>query len=134
MPVGLFGEQRKTTSGACSRTTSAACSGSSRNPGSRGTGSHAVPVPCEMSWCMEYVGSKPERRAAGATERLQQLLQHLVGAVGRPDLSVVSGWPVVPGEVGREVGAQRVGVPVRVAVHQPRRLPHRGGELGDQPG
>ena len=55
---------------------------------------------------------EPERGASRAGERLQQVLQHLVGAVGRPDL--IGGETVT--EVIGEALAQRGELAVRVAV------------------
>jgi hypothetical protein len=83
-----------------------------------------------------------ERGAPRPAERLEQLLLDLVGAVGRPHL--LGGEPVA--EVARQVGTQRHGVAVRVAVEVPQlrregladrldgRLGHRVGVLvGVQP-
>jgi hypothetical protein len=59
-------------------------------------------------------GLEPDRGAAGAAERLQDLLDGLVGAVGGPDLAPAEPMP----EVGGEVRAQRDRVPVGVPVQR----------------
>ncbi len=118
MPVGLLGEQRKTTSGRCSRTCATACATVQRevlvapavDPRGAGAGGEQR--------VHRVRRGEAERGAPGAAEGLQQLLLDLVGAVGRPDVG--AGQPVP--EVGGEVGAQRDRVPVGVAVEvaQPR--------------
>ncbi len=61
-------------------------------------------------------GLEADRGASGSAEGLQQLLEHLVGTVGRPHVGggdLVSGGT---GEVAGELGAELDGVPVGVAV------------------
>ena len=79
-------------------------------------------MPAEMIGCIEYDGVKPSAVRPGPAERLQDLLEHLVGAVGRPHL-LAARRPRRPGQVGGEVGAQRDGVPVGVAVERGRGVP-----------
>ena len=63
MPVGLFGEQRNTTSGRCRRTCSTADAGSRSNAPPPGTpripSTQVVPVVVVMIGCIEYAGVKP---------------------------------------------------------------------------
>ena len=126
MPVGLFGEVRKTRSGAAS-------------PDPR-RGAPGVEPEVVAAAAVQPVGARgprddrvhrvgrlePQRRAAVPAERLQQLLEDLVGAVGRPDLP--PGQPVP--EIGGQVGPQLRRVPVRVAVQARRR---RGGGRARSP-
>ena len=59
MPVGLLGEQRKTTSG-CSASTNAVTSSASRAKSSRrGPSTQRMPTPVAMIGCIEYAGVKP---------------------------------------------------------------------------
>ena len=86
VPVGLFGEQRNTTSGWNTRTCALALLG--------GELEVRVAVPVQPAGA----GARGEQRVhrvrrreahrgtAGPAERLQQLLLDLVGAVGRPDV------------------------------------------------
>lgn len=73
-----------------------------------------------------------DRRTARSAEGLQQLLDDLVGAVGRPHVG--QGDLVAGGvrQVLRELRAQLHGVPVRVAVEVPGRLTHPLGDPLDQ--
>ena len=59
VPVGLFGEVRKTRSGWCSRIAARAGPGSSPKPASRAPLTQRVPVASAISGCIEYEGSKP---------------------------------------------------------------------------
>ncbi len=59
VPVGLFGEQTKTTFGRCSAMARVAASRSMVKSSRRGPEIHSVPVPREISACIEYEGSKP---------------------------------------------------------------------------
>ena len=61
-------------------------------------------------------GLEAQGGAAGPAEDLQELLEHLVGAVGGPQVGAGDGNAGAVGDVGREVGAQRCAVPVGVAV------------------
>jgi hypothetical protein len=75
---------------------------------------------------------EPQRRPPGPAERLQHLLQDLVGAVGRPHLRRPDRLPAGAGQVGGQVVAQRERVPVGVAVELQRRVPQRRAEVGEQ--
>ena len=86
VPVGLFGAQSNTTSGSCSRTAATAVAGLSSKSASRGAAIHSVPVPAARRLYIEYVGAKPSARAPRSAEGLQDMLQHLVRAVRRPEL------------------------------------------------
>lgn len=61
-------------------------------------------------------GLEADRGAAGAAEGLQQLLEHLVGTVGRPDVGEGDLVPGGAGEVAGQLGTELDGVPVGVAV------------------
>ncbi len=65
--------------------------------------------------------------AARTAERLQQLLQDLVGTVGRPDVLDADGDAGLRRQVGGQVGAQRDRVAVGIAVQLRGRRPHRLG-------
>ena len=74
-----------------------------------------------------------QRGAARSAEGLQQLEHDLVGAVGRPHAaSVTRARRGVAAEVGGQVGAQRDGVPVGVAVEVAGGRGDRRGDVGDQ--
>ena len=86
---GLFGEQRKTTLGRCSRTCATADSAVRSNGASVPAAQAVDPGRAEGLGDdrVHRVGrGEPERDPAGPTERLQQVLQHLVGAVAGPHL------------------------------------------------
>jgi len=70
--------------------------------------------------------------APGAAEGLADLLQHLVAPVGRPHLLDAERDPGHPGQVGREIGPQRHGVPVGIAVQPAGGLPDGRGDVGHQ--
>ena len=53
VPVGLFGEQRNTTSGACSRTCATTSDVDSPKSAPRRPSIHRVPVPAASSGCIE---------------------------------------------------------------------------------
>jgi hypothetical protein len=59
VPVGLFGEHRKMTSGWCSSTNATADEGASPKDGSRRAPIQRVPVPAASSGCIEYDGPNP---------------------------------------------------------------------------
>ena len=59
MPVGLLGEVMKTTSGRCSAMAFSAAATSMVKSSLRGPEIQPVPVPREISPCIEYEGSKP---------------------------------------------------------------------------
>lgn len=59
VPVGLFGEQTNTTCGRCPAIASTAASTSMVKSSLRGPEIQPVPVPREISACIEYEGSKP---------------------------------------------------------------------------
>lgn len=61
-------------------------------------------------------GLEADRGTAGAAEGLQQLLEHLVGAVGRPDVGAADLVPGGAAEVAGQLGAELDGFPVGVAV------------------
>ena len=65
VPVGLFGEVRKTRSGWYSRTTAAARSWSMPKSSSLAAGIQPVLVTAAMIGCIEYEGSKPSARRPG---------------------------------------------------------------------
>ncbi len=73
-------------------------------------------------------GLEAERGATGAAEGLQQLLEHLVGAVGGPDVLPGDGEAGGPGQVAGQALAQLDRVPVGVAVEVAGGL---GDPLGD---
>ena len=79
-------------------------------------------------------GHEPHGRPPGTTERLQQLLKDLVGAVGGPHHVDVHGDTGLTGEVRGQVGAQSDGVAVGVAVEVRRGGGHGCGDVGDQRG
>ena len=83
-PDGLLGLATNTMSGLRSLTDATATSMSRLKSAARLATSHAVWVPSAMIGCIEYDGTNPMRAAAGPAERLQQLLQDLVGTVGGP--------------------------------------------------
>ena len=134
-PVGLLGLVRNVTSGARSASSAAAAGTSTARSAPRGAGSHSVRVPPAMIGCIEYEGTNPTRQPSGPAEGLQELLEDLVGAVGGPDVRRSSAAHPCGGQVRGEVGAQRDGVAVRVAVQLARRpRGRRGGDVGDQLG
>ena len=99
---------------------------------SRGPEIQPVPVPREMSAVHRVRRLEADRGAAGSAEGLQELLDDLVGAVGRPDVGQAD---LVSGRVRQILGelrAQLHGVPVRVAVEVPGRLAHPLGDPLDQ--
>jgi hypothetical protein len=59
VPVGLFGEQMKTTAGRRSAMTRSAAATSMVKSSCRGPEIQPVPVPREIRACIEYEGSKP---------------------------------------------------------------------------
>ncbi len=59
VPVGLFGEQTKTTSGRSRAMAAVAAARSTVKSSLRGPEIHPVPVPRAISPCIEYEGSKP---------------------------------------------------------------------------
>ena len=117
--MGLLGEVTKTTSGLCRRhllgggaQAVVGVAGAGDPPGAGGQRDQRV----------HRVGRlEPERGAARPAEGLQQLLDDLVGAVGRPGVGL--GEPVA--EVGGQVLAQLHRVPVGVAVQRARHREHR---------
>jgi len=122
VPVGLLGEQMKTTSGRRSAMAVLAASTSMvksswRGPedpaGARAAGDEGV----------HGVGRfEADGAAAGSAEGLQQLLDDFVGAVGGPDLVLGDGVAAGAGEVAGQLGAQFDRVAVGVAVELPGRL------------
>jgi hypothetical protein len=70
--------------------------------------------------------------AAGATERLQQLLQDLVGTVGRPQVFDTERRAGLRAQIGGQVGAQRHRVPVRIPVQVSRDGLDRRRHIVDQ--
>src|SRR5207344_1536059 len=77
-------------------------------------------------------GDEADRAAARTAERLQQLLQDLVGTVGRPEVLGGQRDPGLGAEIGGQVGAQQDGVAVRVPVQVGGGVPHRRGDVVDQ--
>lgn len=78
-------------------------------------------------------GLEADRGAAGAAEGLEQLLDDLVGAVGRPDVG--GGQREVSGgaaQIGGQFGAQFDRVPVGVAVESAGGLPDPLGDPLDE--
>ena len=108
VPVGLFGEVRNTRSG-CSPADRARRPGPASRPKSASRA--AADPPGAGGLRDQRVHGvrrlEAERAPARAAERLEQLLDDLVGAVGRPHLP--PGQPVA--EVGGQVGAQRAARP-----------------------
>ena len=87
VPVGLFGEQRKTTSGWCTRTwATRARRGQPEVRVARGRRSSGCRCRAASSGVHRVRRREAQRGAARPAERLQQLLLDLVGAVGRPDV------------------------------------------------
>ena len=74
---------------------------------------YSVSVPEASSGYMEYVGGKPEGRAAGAAEGLEDLLEHFVGAVGGPDVLRAQSVAKVLGEGFAQFGELAVRIPVQ---------------------
>ena len=64
---------------------------------------HSVPVPEASRPYIEYVGANPSTRAARSAERLQDVLEHLVRPVRRPDAVGVEPVTEVRGEGARAV-------------------------------
>src|SRR5579875_3079898 len=77
-PVGLFGEVRKTSCGPACVIARAAASWSRPKSGSRLAATQPVQGVARL---------EPERAAPRAAERLEQLLDDLVGPVGRPHVA-----------------------------------------------
>src|ERR1700691_2337996 len=121
VPVGLFGDVRKTRSGPSSRTVATAVAGGRYPAGARVLRGLLVHRVRRL---------EAERGAAGPAEGEQQLLHDLVGAVGGPDL--VPPEPVP--EVGGQVVAQADDVAVRVPVQGARYPGHRVGDRPDEGG
>jgi hypothetical protein len=114
--VGLFGEQRKVIVGR------------SRlgDPARRGAESDQ---PVHGVRRLEPEGSSP-----GPAEGLADLLQHLVRAVGGPNLLGSQREAGCWGEVRGQVRAQRRRLPVGIAVERRRGLDHGRTERSDQLG
>ena len=77
-------------------------------------------------------GHEAQRRTTGAAERLQELLQDLVGTVCRPEIFDAQLGSGGRAEVGGEVATQRDGVTVRVTVQFGRSGSGRFSDVGDQ--
>jgi hypothetical protein len=73
-----------------------------------------------------------DRAAARAAERLQQLLQDLVGTVGRPEVFQTELGAGLRGEVAGQITAQGHRVAVGVTVQVGGRLLHRPHHVVDQ--
>ena len=73
-----------------------------------------------------------DRAAAGAAERLQQLLQDLVGTVGGPQVFDTERGAGLRAQVGGQVGAQRHRVAVGIAVQVAGDRLDRGRHVVDQ--
>ena len=117
VPVGLLGEQRITTSGRCRSISATTAPGDSPKSAAREAARESRAGAGRQQRVHRVGRREAERGAAGAGEGLQDLLDHLVRAVGGPQLTAGQAVAEVPGQVR----AQRHRVPVGVAV-QPAAL------------